>query len=136
MILASGCFDGLHAGHVAYLKAAAQLDPSLPLVVAVAPDAYIQQAKHRIPRWAQAERVETVGALRVVTRVLAQAEPSVAATIRRLSPRYVVKGLDWLDRIPADVAQACVDTGVTLAFVDAERTHSRDVDWTAIGGAL
>ncbi|MEY4377563.1 MAG: hypothetical protein RJB26_2113, partial [Pseudomonadota bacterium] len=28
MILCSGAFDGLHSGHVAYLKAAKALDPS------------------------------------------------------------------------------------------------------------
>lgn len=136
MILTSGCFDGLHSGHVAYLHAAAALDPAQPLVVAVAPDAYIRTAKHREPRWSQAARAETVAALRAVTRVVTHDEPSIAATIRRLRPTMVVKGLDWVSTIPADVASACVEAGATLAFVDAERTHSREVDWHAIGEAL
>lgn len=136
MILASGCFDGLHSGHIAYLYMAAAVEPSLPLVVAVAPDAYIREAKYREPRWTQRQRAETVAAIRGVSRIVAHPEPSIAATIRALKPAYVVKGLDWLETIPQDVAAACVEVGATLTFVDAERTHSRAVNWQAIGEAL
>lgn len=136
MILCSGAFDGLHSGHIAYLYQAAALDPSLPLVVAIAPDAYIRQAKHREPRWTQTQRAETVAAIRGVSRTVLHDEPSIAATIRRLSPVYVVKGLDWLETIPRDVAEACVAVGATLTFVDAEQRHGAEVDWTAIGAAL
>ena len=129
MILCSGAFDGLHAGHVAYLYAAAALSPSEPLVVAVAPDAYIRQAKRRAPRWSQSERAETVAAIRGVSKTVLHDEPSIAATIRRLEPALVVKGIDWVDRVPRDVAQAIVDIGASLAFVDCERTHGSEVAW-------
>lgn len=129
MILASGAFDGLHSGHVAYLYAAAALDPSMPLVVAVAPDRYIRDAKHRAPRWTQPQRAETVAAIRGVSRVLAHAEASIAATIRQLRPALVVKGIDWLGRIPRDVAEAVVDAGAGLAFVETDQTHGAEVAW-------
>lgn len=130
MILASGCFDGLHSGHVAYIYAAAALDPSQPLVVAVAPDSYIRAEKWRLPRWTQAQRAETVGAIRGVSRVVVHDERSIAETIKRLSPTLVVKGADWIDRIPVDVAAACVEVGAGLAFVDCEQTHGAEVTWS------
>lgn len=136
MILCSGAFDGLHSGHVAYLEAAAALDPSQPLVVAIAPDCYIVSAKHRVPRWTQAQRARTVAALRCVSRVICHEDPSIAATIQRVSPTLVVKGLDWVHTIPRDVAAACLAVGATLVFTDTDETHSRQVDWSAIGGAL
>ena len=136
MILCSGAFDGLHSGHVAYLEAAKALDPTQTLIVAVAPDAYIRQAKHREPRWSQVQRARVVRALQVVDTVALQAEPSLAMTIRAYRPQMVVKGLDWVQTIPADVAQACVEVGATLAFTDTDETHTRQVDWTAIGAGL
>jgi cytidyltransferase-like protein len=129
MILASGCFDGLHSGHVAYLYAAAALDPSMPLVVAVAPDDYIREAKHRAPRWTQQQRAETVAAIRGVSRVIQHVSPSIANTIRQIRPALVVKGLDWVACLPRDVAEAVVEVGAGLAFVETEQTHGSAVTW-------
>lgn len=136
MILCSGAFDGLHSGHVAYLKAAKKLDPSQQLAVAIAPDHYIVAHKHRSPRWSQLQRAETVRALEVVDMVIYQHQDSVAETIREFKPSMVVKGQDWIGKIPHDVAAVCVETGAQLVFTDTDERHSRQVDWDAIGGAL
>ena len=136
MILASGAFDGLHAGHVAYLQAAANVAPEDELVVAIAPNLYIRTAKHRDARWEQDERAETVAAVRYVDRVVTHPELSIAETIRRLRPTIVVKGLDWIGKLPLDVTAACVTVGARVVFVDAERTHSAQVDWRRIGESL
>src|SRR5438876_1011618 len=44
-VLASGAFDPLHYGHIRYVRAAAEQAraENLPLVVAVAPDAYVKR---------------------------------------------------------------------------------------------
>ena len=135
MILASGAFDGLHSGHVAYLIASAALADA-ELVVAIAPNLYIRACKNREPRWDQQERADTVAALRVVDRVVTHPELSIAETIRRLRPRYVVKGCDWSGKLPADVVAACVEVGAQVRFVDAERRHGAAVDWRRIGESL
>ena len=135
MILASGAFDGLHSGHVAYLIAAAALADA-ELVVAIAPNLYIRACKSREPRWDAQERADTVAALRVVDRVVTHPELSIAETIRRLRPRYVVKGCDWSSKLPADVVAACVEVGALVRFVDAERRHGASVDWRRIGESL
>ena len=120
MILCSGCFDGLHAGHVRHLRLAKQLDPSLPLVVAIAHDSYIEHAKARQSLWPQDERGEAVAALRDVDRVILQGPGSVASVIRAERPDIVVKGIDWRDCLPLEVEEAVREVGAELIFVDAE----------------
>ena len=127
VILCSGAFDGLHAGHVAYLKAAREVpgpgEPQHALWVAVAPDAYIVQVKHRQPYWSQADRVRTIEALAVVDRVVTQRELSVARVIREMRPAYFVKGIDWTDRLPRDVQSACADVKCLMVYVDTPGRH-------------
>lgn len=126
MILASGCFDGLHAGHVRYLRAAAAIDPDQHLRVAIAPDRYIVKAKDRQPYWPLAERAETVQALGVVDTVWFQASTSVADVILELHPDIFVKGRDWCERLPEDVIAACQQTGTRIMFTDTVGTHTRE----------
>ena len=124
MILCSGAFDGLHAGHVRYLEEARMLCEEGELLhCAVAPDAYIEKNKGRAPAWSQADRVATVCALRLVGHVWLQHLPTPAGLIRVLKPRLFVKGADWCGRMPAEVIEACADVGCDIRFVDAPGRH-------------
>ena len=128
MILASGCFDGLHSGHVDYLSAAKALCRGDELLaVAVAPDVYIRTAKAREPYWSQDQRADTVRALQDVDAVIAHDTPSVALVIRELRPRLFVKGPDWEGRLPEDVQLACQDVGTSIAFLETPGTHVSEV---------
>ncbi len=126
MILCSGCFDGLHAGHVDYLEAAKALcgDDEV-LVVAVAPDSYIR-TKGREPFWGQRERRRTVEALDCVDAAVTQTAASVAGLIRQYRPRLFVKGPDWEHRLPEDVLIACRDTGTEIGYVQTPGRHVTD----------
>ena len=126
MILCSGCFDCLHAGHTRYLAAARALDPAALLVVAVAPDAYIEAVKGRRPYWSQVGRMQTVASLSGVDGVIAQKEPSVATLIRQLGPRWFVKGPDWRETLPSDVIAACESVGCEMVFTDTEDRHTSE----------
>ena len=123
MILTSGGFDGLHAGHVQYLTAAKALcEPDEVLCCAIAPDRYLA-TKGRPARWTQADRLRTVRALECVDAVVAHESPSIASLIRDYRPRLFVKGPDWQDRLPADVPRACEDVGTSIAYVDTPGRH-------------
>lgn len=127
MILTSGAFDGLHAGHILYLEAAKQLCESGEVhVCAVAPDAYIQHAKGRTPYWSQSDRVRTIYAVGVVDAAIAQGTCSIAPLIRDYKPRLFVKGEDWQDRLPEDVWAACHETGTAVAFVQTPGRHVQE----------
>lgn len=130
MILCSGCFDGLHWGHVSYLyEARKHLDPQEHVLVAVAPDDYIRRVKGRDPQWTLGERmgVMMIHTLRSRDEVTAHASDGAADVIRRYKPRLFVKGSDWKGRIPADVQDACNAVGCRIEFVDSGvRQHTSD----------
>jgi cytidyltransferase-like protein len=127
VILCSGAFDGIHAGHVRYLSAAwALLELDEKLVVSVAPDEYIRQAKAREPYWSYSERVEVVLELRDVDYVTHDREMTPASVIRTEKPRLFVKGADWRGKLPADVMNACAEAGTQIVYVDTPGRHTSE----------
>ena len=94
VVLTNGCFDLLHAGHVALLEAArAEGDV---LVVAINSDRSVRAIKGPSrPVIPEAERAETLLALEPVDRVTIYDEPTPAELIRALAPDVLVKGADW-----------------------------------------
>jgi len=94
VVLANGCFDLLHAGHVRYLAdARARGDV---LVVALNTDVSVRRLKGEgRPLVPLADRAEIVGALRVVDYVTAFDEPDLEATLRALRPEVHAKGADY-----------------------------------------
>jgi cytidyltransferase-like protein len=127
MILCSGCFDGLHAGHVAYLQAADRLRmPTEQLMVVVAPDAYIRASKGREPYWPQPERCDTVRAVRIVDEVWYDNHLTPAEVIEKKQPRVFVKGSDWAGKLPPDVIAACRNAGTLIVYVDTPGRHTAE----------
>ena len=116
MVLTSGCCDGLHAGHLRYLRLAhAQCQPDEPLAVAVAPDASVRLAKGREPYWPADLRAEAVaGVVGVHTVIVAD----LAEAIGTLGPRAVVVGQDWAGRLPTGDQAAAEAVGATVHYVD------------------
>jgi D-beta-D-heptose 7-phosphate kinase/D-beta-D-heptose 1-phosphate adenosyltransferase len=99
IVLANGCFDLLHPGHLALLEAArAEGDR---LVVAINSDASVVAIKGPSrPVTPEAERAETLLALEAVDRVVVYDEATPIEVIRALLPDVLVKGADWpLDQI-------------------------------------
>ena len=123
MILCSGCFDGLHRGHVRYLQHARALDRTQTLRVAIAPDDYIRQTKQREPYWPHTDRADTVFALGCVDSVIMQRSMTVAPIILEYKPALFVKGEDWRDRLPEDVLEACQRVGAQVVYVETPGRH-------------
>ncbi len=69
-VLVSGCFDLLHAGHIAFFKTAAQMGK---LFVAVGADENVRMLKGRAPYFSQEERVYMVNSIRYVERAFVAA---------------------------------------------------------------
>jgi cytidyltransferase-like protein len=111
--MVDGGFDPLHSGHVEYFRAAAAL--GLPVLCNVSGDEWI--ARKHPPLLPQEERAAVIDAIRYVdlTHVAAESTESV---LRRLRPRYYVKGADWRDRLPEGEVRACSELGIEVVFVD------------------
>jgi D-beta-D-heptose 7-phosphate kinase / D-beta-D-heptose 1-phosphate adenosyltransferase len=91
LVLTNGCFDLLHAGHVAALQEAAALGDVL--VVAVNSDAGVRRLKGPgRPVVAQADRVALLAALACVDHVLLFDDDTPHALLGELRPDVLVKG--------------------------------------------
>jgi D-glycero-beta-D-manno-heptose 1-phosphate adenylyltransferase len=94
IVLANGCFDLLHVGHVRYLQGAKALGGKL--VVAMNSDASVRKIKGKgRPFMPAMERAEIVAALSDVDAVLIFEEPDVRALIREIRPDIQAKGTDY-----------------------------------------
>ena len=94
IVLANGCFDLLHVGHIRYLRGAKALGGML--VVAMNSDASVRQIKGEgRPFMPAQERAEIVAALADVDAVVVFDEPDVRALIREIRPDIQAKGTDY-----------------------------------------
>jgi len=100
IVLANGCFDLLHVGHVRYLGGAKALGGKL--IVAINSDASVRQVKgDGRPLMPADERAEIVAALANVDAVIIFDEPDVRALIREIHPEIQAKGTDYTrDTVP------------------------------------
>ena len=94
IVLANGCFDLLHVGHIRYLRGAKALGGKL--VVAMNSDNSVARLKGTgRPLMPAAERAEIVAALTDVDAVVLFDEPDVRALIREIRPDVQAKGTDY-----------------------------------------
>lgn len=107
VVMTNGCFDILHAGHVAYLQQARQLGDRL--LVAVNDDDSVRRLKgHSRPINALAQRMVVLAGLAAVDWVCAFGEDTPESLICQVKPDLLVKGGDYR---PDDIAGAdCVRT--------------------------
>ena len=126
VVLANGCFDLLHVGHVRYLADARSRGDLL--VVALNTDASVRALKGAgRPALPLAERAEIVAALRVVDLVTSFAEVDLEATLRLLRPAVHAKGTDYTAE---GVPEAGVDRelGIEVAICgDPKRGSSSEL---------
>ena len=111
--MVDGGFDPLHAGHVAYFRAAAAL--GLPVLCNLCPDEWI--ARKHPPLLAQAERAAILDAIRYVDYTHSSSL-ATAEVLRRLAPRHYAKGADWRDRLPAEELAVCAELGIDVVYLD------------------
>ena len=122
VILANGCFDLLHVGHVRYLHAAKQLGGRL--VVAINSDDSVRALKGAgRPLMPAAERAELLAALADVDAVVIFPELDVRALIREIHPDVQAKGTDYT---AANVPErdAVMEYGGRVEIVGDPKDHS------------
>lgn len=94
VVLANGCFDIIHVGHIRYLCEAATYGDML--IVAVNDDESTRALKGEgRPVVPDGERAELLLALRCVDYVLLFGEQTVDRIIRELRPDFHAKGTDY-----------------------------------------
>lgn len=122
VVLANGCFDILHVGHVRYLEGASALGDLL--IVGINSDEQVRALKGEgRPLIPERERAELIASLRAVDIVTIFAEPTVEALIRAIRPDIHAKGTDYTEEtVPErDVVRSY---GGRVAIVGDPKDHS------------
>jgi cytidyltransferase-like protein len=112
--LIGGVFDPLHAGHLAYIKAAR---PYGTLVCALS-DA---PSKHPplVPLKERAQLLEALGCC-----VIPHDGTDIPRIIQALKPSAYIKGADWAGKLPEAELAACHRTGTSVVFTDTKDQSS------------
>jgi rfaE bifunctional protein nucleotidyltransferase chain/domain len=126
IVLANGCFDVLHVGHVRYLRAARRLGDVL--FVGVNGDSAVTRLKGRgRPLLPVGERVEILGALRDVDHVIVFDDDTADRLVGALRPHVHAKGTDYTEAsVPEGAAVRAVGGAVAIAG-DAKDHSTRDL---------
>ena len=122
IILANGCFDLIHVGHIRYLTAAKELGGMLVVGVNSDCQARVLKGEGR-PFMPENERAEIVAAIRCVDLVTIFDEPTVEGLIRSIRPDIHAKGTDYTsDTVPE--RDIIAEVGGRVAIVGDPKDHS------------
>ena len=119
----NGCFDILHAGHVALLREAASACDRL--IVALNSDASVSKLKGpERPVQSETVRAAVMAAVKGVDAVVIFGEQTPAEVIRELQPDVLVKGADYAEDqiVGADIVRARGGRIVRVSLVDGQST--------------
>ncbi|HEY3038848.1 MAG TPA: D-glycero-beta-D-manno-heptose 1-phosphate adenylyltransferase [Pyrinomonadaceae bacterium] len=122
IVLANGCFDVLHAGHVRYLQAARALGDLL--VVGINSDSQVARLKGAgRPILSEQNRAELIASLEAVDLVTIFDEPTVTELLLAIRPDVHAKGTDYTEEtVPErDVVRSY---GGSVRIVGDPKDHS------------
>ena len=122
IVLANGCFDLFHVGHVRYLQGAKALGDIL--VVGINSDRQTKQLKGKgRPFVPENERAEIVASLGCVDLVTIFDEPTAEQLIRTIRPDIHAKGTDYTaETVPE--RHIIREVGGRVAIVGDPKDHS------------
>lgn len=122
-VLANGCFDVLHIGHIWHLEEARTFGDRL--VVSLTLDAYVNKGPG-LPINPWDHRAAMLRALRCVDAVVPST--SCHAAIRAVRPYAFVKGLDYADSELLDEARrACREVGAEMHITRTPKLSSGEI---------
>jgi rfaE bifunctional protein nucleotidyltransferase chain/domain len=122
VVLANGCFDLLHVGHVRYLAAARALGDVL--FVGINSDAAVARLKGAgRPLMPAAERAEVLAGLRAVDHVVVFDEDTADRLVRLLRPDIHAKGTDYTESSVPEAASVRA-VGGRVAIVGDPKDHA------------
>jgi rfaE bifunctional protein nucleotidyltransferase chain/domain len=126
VVLANGCFDILHVGHLRYLQGASELGDVL--VVAINSDKSVRAIKEKgRPILDEAERVSLVSALDCVDYVVVFDELDVSHVLDVLKPAVHAKGTDYTEQTVPERNKVLAYGGSVRITGDPKDHSTRDI---------
>ena len=131
IVLANGCFDLLHVGHVRYLEAARALGDVL--FVGINGDAAVARLKGPgRPLMPAGERVEVLSALRAVDHVVVFEEDTADMLIAAVRPHVHAKGTDYTPETVPERETVRAHGGTVVVVGDPKDHATRDAIQTIV----
>jgi rfaE bifunctional protein nucleotidyltransferase chain/domain len=122
IVLANGCFDLIHAGHIRYLQGAKALGDIL--IVGINSDEQVSRLKgNGRPFMPENERAEIISALRCVDFVTVFPESTVEELLLAIKPDFHAKGTDYTEESVPERATV-LSYGGKVAIVGDPKDHS------------
>lgn len=123
VIVAHGCFDLVHHGHLRHLASAKSKADIL--VVSVTTDKYITKGIYR-PHFPEQLRAESLAALEMVDYIIITDAPDAIGLINELKPDYFAKGYEYGSDNPATFAEtkAVESYGGQMLFTPGDIVYS------------
>jgi len=122
IVLANGCFDLFHVGHIRYLSGAKSLGDFL--VVGINSDRQVRKLKGgNRPFMPETERAEILTAIRFVDVVTIFDEPTVEELIAAIRPDIHAKGTDYTTETVPE-REIVLAYGGRVAIVGDPKDHS------------
>ena len=122
IVLANGCFDLFHVGHIRYLAGAKSLGDVL--IVGINSDSQVKKLKGKNrPFMPENERAEIISALKFVDYVTIFDEPTVSELLRALRPDFHAKGTDYTPETVPE-REIVKEFGGQVAIVGDPKDHS------------
>jgi rfaE bifunctional protein nucleotidyltransferase chain/domain len=122
IVLANGCFDLIHTGHIRYLEGAKALGDIL--IVGINSDAQVSRLKgNERPFMPEGERAEIISALRCVDFVTIFPEATVEELLLAIKPDFHAKGTDYTEESVPE-RETVLSYGGRVAIVGDPKDHS------------
>ena len=126
IVLANGCFDLLHVGHVRYLEGAAALGDIL--VVAINSDKSVRGLKGPgRPLLPESGRAAMVAGFECVDFVTVFSQPTVESVLRSVQPDVHAKGTDYTEETVPERELVKTYGGITMIVGDPKDHSTRDL---------
>lgn len=122
VVLANGCFDPFHYGHLLHLEEASRMGDVL--VVSVTEDEFVNKGPNR-PVFPLAERMAVLEALRCVDQVI-PAKDGFSA-IKSVNPDIFVKDQEYEGKVDQQSVAYCRERGIKIAFTRQKRYSSTNL---------
>ena len=121
IVLANGCFDILHVGHLEHLRQAAQMGS---VTVSVTMDEFVNKGQGR-PINNVSDRMALLWEWECVWSVIACRDPLHA--LEMIKPQIFVKGPDYVGKIEPAHEEYCRAHGIEIRFTTGEKRSSTDI---------
>ena len=115
IVLADGCFDILHLGHLLYLEEARRHGDLL--VVGVTANAFVNKGPGK-PLYDQLDRLRLVRSLRCVEHAFLAIDS--LCSLKTVRPQVFAKGKEYEGNLVPEHEAYCRENGIEIRFTDTE----------------